>query len=129
MLGTVMRSLMQYPTEHELKDLIAEFDPNNSGNIDLNSFLFLMIKKLSEVTTAEDIVAAFRVLDVEEKGTIAREQLFYFMTELGEKLDFEEAEEMVQKADFMGTGEIDYEKFVYLMNRPPKKKKKGKKKK
>ena len=41
-LGTVMRSLGQTPTEHELQDMINEVDTDNSGTIDFSEVSFCM---------------------------------------------------------------------------------------
>lgn len=52
-LGTVMRSLGQYPTENELQELIYEMDSQGDGFIDFNQFLGLMDRKMKDVDTVE----------------------------------------------------------------------------
>merc|ERR1712118_262062 len=45
-LGTVMRSLVQNPTEAELQDMINEVDADGNGTIDFPEFLSLMARKM-----------------------------------------------------------------------------------
>ena len=56
----------------------------------------------------EDLLSAFRVFDRDDSGKISKAELRHVMTNLGEKLTDEEAEEMMKEADIDGDGEIDY---------------------
>ena len=42
-LGTLIRSLGQYPTEEALQSMINEGDPDGHGTIDLPTFLWLAV--------------------------------------------------------------------------------------
>ena len=46
-LSTIMRSLGQNPTEEEVKQMIAEADRDNSGNIEFPEFCELMAKRIN----------------------------------------------------------------------------------
>jgi len=114
-LGTVMRSLGQSPTEHELQDMINEVDTDGSGTIDFPEFLQMMAKKMKDIDSEEEITEAFRVFDKDGNGYISAAELRHVMTSLGEKLTDDEVDEMIREADLNGDGQIDYEEFVKMM--------------
>ena len=62
-LGTVMRSLGQNPTDTELQEMISEVDEDGGGSIDFTEFLTMMVKKMKDTDTEDDIREAFRVFD------------------------------------------------------------------
>ena len=47
-LSTIMRSLGQNPTEEEVKQMIAEADKDDSGNIEFPEFCDLMAKRINQ---------------------------------------------------------------------------------
>ena len=48
-LGTVMRSLVQNPTEAELQDMINEVDAAGNGTIDFLELLLLMARRMKDL--------------------------------------------------------------------------------
>ena len=114
-IGTVMRSLGQNPTEAELQDLLNEVDNDGNGVIDFPEFLEMMAKKVSNTSSEKELVEAFKVFDKDGNGFITSKELKHVMTNLGEKLTIEEAEEMIGEADLDGDGQINYEEFVKMM--------------
>ncbi len=58
-----------------------------------------------------ELKEAFRVFDRDGNGMISAAELKYVMTNLGEKLSNEEAEEMVREADLDGDGLFFYNKL------------------
>ena len=115
-LGTVMRSLGQNPTEAELQDMINEVDTSGKGTIDFPDFLSMLALRMKDADSSDDIREAFRVFDKNDNGFISAAELRHIMTNLGEKLTDEEAEEMIREADVNGDGVINYEEFVTLMS-------------
>ena len=61
-----------------------------------------------------DVVEAFRVFDEDGNGFITADELHHNMTNLGQKLSTEEANDMIKKADVDGDGQINYEEFVKM---------------
>jgi calmodulin len=119
MLGTVMRSLGQNPTEVELQDMINEVDCDGNGTIDFPEFLNMMSRKMKDTDCEEEILEAFKVFDRDGNGYISAEELRHVMTNLGEKIDDAEIDEMLRMADVDGTGRINYEQFVRAMMGQP----------
>lgn len=63
-----MRSLGQNPTEAELQEMINEIDQSRSGAITFSDFLSLMVRKMRETDTEEELIEAFQVFDREGNG-------------------------------------------------------------
>jgi calmodulin len=114
-LGTVMRSLGQHPTEAELADMVREIDTDGNGQIDFKEFLNMMVAKMKDVITEDEIREAFLLFDNDGNGYISAAELRHVMTSLGETLTDEEVEELMNEADANGDGQIDYDEFVKLM--------------
>jgi len=63
-LMPVMKALGHLPNREDLEKLINEIDVDGSGEIDFDEFLTLMDKKLSEPSSDEELMQAFKVFDV-----------------------------------------------------------------
>lgn len=116
--GTVMRSLGHYPTEAEIADMINEIDPDGSlGIVYFPMFLTMINRKLKEGNqiTEDEVIDAFKVFDKEGNGFISATELRHIVTNLGEKLTEDEADEMICEADIDGDGKINYVDFVKIM--------------
>lgn len=117
-IGIVMRSLGQNPTEADLHDLMEEVDTDKSGNLDFSEFLAMMKRKYKQMEdTQESVKEAFKMFDKDGDGFITADELKYVMTNLGEKLTEQEADEMLREADTNGDGVINYEEFIVMMTR------------
>ncbi|XP_008787894.1 calmodulin-like isoform X1 [Phoenix dactylifera] len=114
-LSIVMRSLGQNPTEAELQDMINEVDADQNGAIDFPEFLNLMACKMKNTDSEEELKEAFKVFDKDRNGFISATDLRNVLTNLGEKLTDEEANEMIREADIDGDGQVNYEEFVIMM--------------
>ena len=55
------------------------------------------------------------MFDRDGSGLITAAELRHVMTNLGEKLEDEEIDEMIREADIDGEGHINYEEFVRMM--------------
>jgi calmodulin len=114
-LGEIMKNLGQTPSETELQDMINEVDIDGNGNIDFKEFLGLMARKMRDTDTDEELIEAFKVFDRDCNGQITAQELKHVMTNLGEKIEDAEVEEMIKEADLDGDGYINYEEFVRMI--------------
>ena len=64
-LGTVMRSLGQNLSEVEIKEVIDEVDEDKNGTIDFQEFLSLMARKMKIVDKEDELLDAFKILDLQ----------------------------------------------------------------
>ena len=114
-LKVAMRALGFEPKKEEIKKMIADIDTDGSGTIDFNEFLEMMTAKMSERDPMEEIIKAFRLFDDDETGKISFKNLKRVAKELGENMTDEELQEMINKADLDGDGEVNEEEFMRIM--------------
>ena len=124
-----MRSLGQNPTDAEVQDMINEVDVDGSGAMEFPEFCVMMVKKMTESDTENEVREAYRVFDKDKDGFIARSELKMIFSALPEKLTNEEIEEMLDAADedgkniiyfkyftkIPGNGRIEYEEFKQML--------------
>lgn len=116
-LGTVMKSLGQYPSENELRDLISEVDTDGNGVIDFKEFLGMMARRMRDPDSEEELREAFKVFDKDGNGYISASELKQVMASLGEKLTTDELNEMMLEADLNGDGQISFDEFAKMMGK------------
>jgi hypothetical protein len=63
----------------------------------------------------DEIRAAFRQFDPDDKGYITADGLYNLMSNLGHELSEDEIDEMIREADLDGDGHINYVEFVQMM--------------
>ena len=121
-LRVALRALGFNPTREEIEELIGS--TSHSGRIDFHEFLDIIIGKVSEPDTPEDIERAFSMLDIEGKGVITKESLQKVISQLGEDLSEEEIEKMISvakkecKTKDKKKMEVNFNEFVSIMNIP-----------
>ena len=101
----MMRSLGQYPTEAELKDIKYEL---KSDEIEFPEFLKVMSRQM-KVNSREEIREAFKVYDKQGKGSISQADLRRIMTNVGMKLTDKKVDQMIREAKIDGNGPVKYE--------------------
>ena len=94
-----MRSLGQNPTDAEVQDMINEVDVDGSGSMEFPEFCVMMVKKMAESDTENEVREAYRVFDKDRDGFISRQELRMIFAALPEKLTNHEIEEMLDAAD------------------------------
>ena len=90
-LGIALRSLGYTPDEKELNQIRDDFDSNGNGTIEFEEFVNLVVKRMSEPLTAEELRDALSIFDKNDDGFITAEELSQCLTSLGDKLTVEEA--------------------------------------
>jgi calmodulin len=75
----------------------------------------IMAKKMKDTDTEEELVEAFKVIDRDGNGLFLAAVLRYVMTNLREKLNDEEADEMIREAYVDGDGHINYKEFIRMI--------------
>ncbi|CAG2234632.1 CALM [Mytilus edulis] len=114
-IGVVMRSLGKHPTDEDLKKIVDEIDIDGDGTVTFEEFLAIMTKQLCSKETAADIREAFRVFDKDGKGYLTVSEFQHIMGNLGEKMTWEETEEMIEEVDTDGDGRISCDDFIKIV--------------
>mmetsp|Transcript_12864 Transcript_12864/g.19536 ORF Transcript_12864/g.19536 Transcript_12864/m.19536 type:complete len:156 (-) Transcript_12864:250-717(-) len=115
MLGKIIRSVGQTPSNAEVQDYVKEIDSDGTGTFDYASLVALLERHWKAPPDPNQIVEAFKIFDPDGKGQISASEMSTVMTSLGEKLTSEEVKAMLAEADPSNTGSIDYKAFVEHM--------------
>ena len=116
-LKVAMRALGFEPKKEEVKKMISEVDREGKGVIEFPDFMELMTGKISERDPREEILKAFRLFDDDTTGKISLKNLKRVARELGETMNDDELQEMIDEADRDGDGEISEEEFIRIMKK------------
>lgn len=98
-----------------MKDMIGQFDENESGNLDFHEFLSLMAISSSAQVSEEEMLEMFQLFDANGNGTISKDELREAMKKLGEPLSEKEVSDLIATHDKNGDGVIDYKEFISMM--------------
>ena len=110
-----MRELGMEPTEDELKELIGNVDDNHSGTIEFEEYLAMLVKMKKEESDDADILDAFVEMDTNGNGYLDAAEIKRALVKIGEKVDSEEVQALINEADINGDGQVDYKEFAKLM--------------
>ena len=109
-----------------------EVDAGSCGSFKFPNFLGMMSRKIDENSAEDEIREAFVVFDSvrfhffskrcqiiwilqDGNGFINRQELGYVMENLGENMEKDEIESLINEIDIDGDGQINYEEFYTMM--------------
>jgi len=93
--------------------MIDDVDANQNGFIDFEEFC-KMLAEIPEQAYNEDVMAAFKVFDIDGDGIITREEAMTTFRNLGEDLTEEKLEALMTQLDTDNDGTINYAEFAKL---------------
>ena len=114
-LGTVMRSLGQNLSEAEIKEVIDEVDEDRNGIIDFQEFLSLMARKMKIIDKEDELIDAFKVLDLNGTGKISKYELRYIILSTDSGFTGNDIDELLKLCDFDEDGNIDLHDFIKVL--------------
>merc|ERR1712220_38440 len=98
-LKAAMRALGFEVKNEELKKMVADIDGDGNGTIEFGEFLQMMTGKMGEKDSREDIEKVFKLFDDDNTNKISFRNLARVAEELGENIDDEELQDMINQAD------------------------------
>ena len=109
--------LTQLVSAGRAQDMVNEVDLDGNGTIEFDEFLEMMASTKDSSTSFEnEIVRAFATFDTDDSGYVSVEQLRAVITNLGEKLEEKEIQQVVSCCKEKGwvdeRGRISYRDFV-----------------
>ncbi len=116
-LTSAMESLGFEAKNQTIYQMIKDIDKDGSGAIDFDEFLDMMTAKMSDKDTKEDINKVFKLFDDDTTGKISMKNLKRVARELGETMNDAELQEMIDRADQDGDGEISPDEFYAIMTK------------
>ncbi|KAJ3296362.1 Calmodulin-3 [Borealophlyctis nickersoniae] len=120
-LAQLMKTLGLRVSQVELATMVNEIDVAGTGEIDFESFVTAVSRKVQTSMTAEDLRKAFKVFDNDDPGhdgTLGMQTLISIMTDWGDekaRLAKDEAEDLIsQVMPQAQTGIFDYLQFIRM---------------
>merc|ERR1712046_130276 len=101
----------------ELKKMVSDIDNDGNGTIEFGEFLEMMTGKMGEKDSREDIEKVFKLFADDNTNKISFRNLARVAEELGENIDDEELQDMINQADRDGDGEINLDEFYRIMKK------------
>merc|ERR1712005_31035 len=98
-LKAAMRALGFEVKNEELKKMVTDVDNDGNGTIEFSEFLSMMTAKMGEKDSREDIEKVFKLFDSDSSNKITFNNLARVAQELGETIDDEELQDMINQAD------------------------------
>lgn len=118
-LTTLLRYTGSLKSEAEMDDLLAPIDTDHNGSIDYNEFKKFIIEKNILKSLADEVCYemqdAFNIFDKNGDGYIDKNELKRVLTQIGDKMPEDLADEFIREADLNGDGKIDYNEFCKHM--------------
>merc|ERR1711981_191886 len=114
-LKAAMRALGFEVKNEELKKMVEDVDNDGNGTIEFAEFLEMMTGKMGEKDSREDIEKVFKLFVDDNTNKISFRNLARVAEELGENIDDEELQDMINQADRDGDGEINLDEFYRIM--------------
>ncbi|XP_063858098.1 troponin C, isotype gamma-like isoform X1 [Scylla paramamosain] len=114
----ILNTLGQAFDEDELKNRIAENDPNKEGKVDFEKFCAIVMPFLEEdddEAMHEELKEAFRLYDKGGDGYITTQTLKEILRELDNKLSEEDLDGIIDEIDEDGSGTVDFDEFMEMM--------------
>ncbi|CAG8794484.1 5161_t:CDS:2, partial [Gigaspora margarita] len=99
----------------EILEIIHKYDENNEGVISFEDFNKVMSEKILNRSPLDEIRKAFQLFDDDNTGKISLNNLKRIAMELGENLDEEELQAMINEFDLDEDGESSVN-FLKLLN-------------
>ena len=97
--------------------MIADLDEDGNGAIDFEEFLDMMTARMSDKDSKEDIKKVFKLFDDDKTDSITLNNLRRVARELGETMDDNELNEMIERADTGGEGKVSFDDFYNIMTK------------
>ncbi|MEM7132536.1 MAG: EF-hand domain-containing protein [Chloroflexota bacterium] len=112
---TVLRSLVQNPTDSKLQEMINAIDASRDGQVNFPEFLGMLECKIEGTDSEKEIKESFQAFDKARNNYISAAELRHVLTNLGDRLTNREIAEMIRAANIDTDGQVNYEEFVKMM--------------
>ncbi|KAJ3211395.1 Calcium-binding component of the spindle pole body (SPB) half-bridge [Entophlyctis luteolus] len=114
-LKVAMRALGFDIKKADVLKILREFDKDGQGLIEFADFNKVMTEKILDRDPLEEIRKAFQLFDDDNTGKISVRNLRRVAKEIGENLDDDELQAMIDEFDLDQDGEINEQEFIAIM--------------
>ncbi|GFS00860.1 EF-hand calcium-binding domain-containing protein 7-like isoform X9 [Elysia marginata] len=105
--------LLQQTGRNPSSKVITRYWINDTDGMTFEDFVDICRRE--PVTSEDDLMKAFRKIDLNGDGYISLDELFKIMTTRGEKMTRAEVKEMIDEVDENKDGRLDYREFARMV--------------
>jgi len=99
----------------EVRSIVREVDTKETGNIEKRQFVHILTKLYNDRDPEEEIRKAFKLFDTDNSGKISLRNMRAITQELGEDIQDDELQAMIEEFDRNDDGFIDESEFMSIM--------------
>ena len=114
-LSTAMRALGMDVGKDETRKMIEDIDKDGSGTIDLEEFKTMMVARIGDATSREEMMKLFALFDDDNTVKISFANVKRVAADLGENMSDEDLQEMFDCGDLDGDGVVNEEEFIAIL--------------
>ncbi|KAJ3092899.1 Calcium-binding component of the spindle pole body (SPB) half-bridge [Quaeritorhiza haematococci] len=114
-LKVAMRALGFDVKKAEVLKILREYDKDGRGLIEFDDFNKVMTERILDRDPIEELRKAFQLFDDDGSGKISLRNLRRVAKEIGENIDDEELQAMIDEFDLDQDGEINEQEFISIM--------------
>jgi|UniRef100_A0A7S4D3C0 centrin-3 len=114
-MKVAMRALGFDVRKEEVLRLMEDVDREGTGHIGLQDFTDIMSDKIADRDPRDEMIKAFQLFDDDNSGKISLKNLRRVARELGETMNDEELQAMIDEFDKDQDGEINEDEFIAIM--------------
>ncbi|WFD26781.1 Calcium-binding component of the spindle pole body (SPB) half-bridge [Malassezia nana] len=118
-LKVAMRALGFDLKKAEVLEILRDNDATGTGLMEWPAFNRVLTERIAARDPREEILRAFALFDEDNTGKISLRNLKRVAKELGENLDDEELQAMIDEFDLDQDGEINEQEFLQIMMDEP----------
>lgn len=104
---------LQFSGRNPSQKIVKSYWKNSTTSVSYSEFCDIMRKV--KPNTKNDLVLAFKKMDINGDGLISFGELKKALTMYGEKMDESDVQEILEEADDNGDGRLDYEEFCEML--------------
>lgn len=105
--------VLQQAGRNPSKKVLARYWKSDTEHLTFDEFVDICKKE--KATTADDLMKAFRKIDINGDGYISLEELYKIMTTKGEKMSRSDVKKMIDEVDENKDGRLDYGEFCKMI--------------
>lgn len=113
-IGSFLEAIGREPKQEEIQNIISKADTDKNGYITIDEFLAYMdevyVLKPDQI---DDLIAAFKLFDLDNSGIISREEFTNILTKFGyANFTPKEIDDIFDMIDSDQDGNINYAEFI-----------------